>query len=66
MYILYYFVCYDLFHILLFCDKIMDPWNLYTGYTQKNGAVSIVFTIETAPFLCVYPVCIYVCMDVCM
>jgi hypothetical protein len=25
----------------------------YTGYTQKNGAVSIVFTIETAPiFLC--------------
>jgi hypothetical protein len=29
MYILYDFVCYDLFHILLSCDKIMDPWNVY-------------------------------------
>jgi hypothetical protein len=29
MHILYYFVCYDLFHILLFCDKIIDPWNVY-------------------------------------
>ena len=28
----------------------------YTGYTQKNGAVSIVFTFETAPFFCVCPV----------
>jgi hypothetical protein len=27
-----------------------------TGNTQKNGAVSIVFTIETAPFFCVYSV----------
>ena len=27
-----------------------------TGYTQKNGTVSIVKTIETAPFFCVYPV----------
>jgi hypothetical protein len=27
-----------------------------TGHTQKNGAVSIVFTIETAPFFYVYPV----------
>jgi hypothetical protein len=27
-----------------------------TGYTQKNGAVSIVKTIKTAPFFCVYPV----------
>jgi hypothetical protein len=27
-----------------------------TGYTQKNGAVSIVKTIENAPFICVYPV----------
>jgi hypothetical protein len=26
----------------------------YTGRTQNNGAVSIVFTIETAPFFCVY------------
>jgi hypothetical protein len=29
MYILCDFVCYDLFHILLSCDKIMDPWNVY-------------------------------------
>jgi hypothetical protein len=29
MYILYDFVCYDLFYILLSCDKIMDPWNVY-------------------------------------
>jgi hypothetical protein len=29
MYILYDFVCYDLFHILLSCDKIKDPWNVY-------------------------------------
>jgi hypothetical protein len=29
---------------------------LYTGHTQKNGAVSIVFTIETVPFFCVCPV----------
>jgi hypothetical protein len=29
MYILYDFVCYDLFHILLSYDKIMDPWNVY-------------------------------------
>ena len=28
----------------------------FTGHTQKNGAVSIVFTIETAPFFCVCPV----------
>ena len=27
-----------------------------TGYTQKNGSVSIVKTIETAPFFCVYSV----------
>jgi hypothetical protein len=26
------------------------------GYTQNNGAVSIVNTIETAPFFCVFPV----------
>jgi hypothetical protein len=29
---------------------------IYTGLTQKNGAVLIVFTIETAPFFCVCPV----------
>jgi hypothetical protein len=28
----------------------------YTGHTQKNGAVSIVFTIETAPLFGVCPV----------
>jgi hypothetical protein len=28
----------------------------YTGYTQKNGAVLIVFTIKTAPLFCVCPV----------
>ena len=27
-----------------------------TGHTQQNGAVSIVNTIETAPFFCVCPV----------
>ena len=27
-----------------------------TGYTQKNGAVSIVNAIETAPLFCVCPV----------
>jgi hypothetical protein len=30
--------------------------NKYTGYTQKNGAVLIVFTITTAPLFCVCPV----------
>ena len=29
---------------------------IYTGHTQKNGAVLIVFTINTAPFFCVCPV----------
>ena len=29
---------------------------MYTGHTQKNGAVLIVFTIKTAPFFCVCPV----------
>jgi hypothetical protein len=33
---------------------------IYTGYTQKNGAVSVVKTIETAPFFCVYSVYIYI------
>jgi hypothetical protein len=28
---------------------------IYRVY-KKNGAVSIVFTIETSPFFCVYPV----------
>jgi hypothetical protein len=29
---------------------------VYTGYTQKNGAVLIVNTIKTAPLFCVCPV----------
>jgi hypothetical protein len=29
----------------------------YTGHTEKNGAVLIVFTINTVPFFCVCPVC---------
>jgi hypothetical protein len=29
---------------------------VYTGYTQKNGAVLIVNTIKTAPVFCVCPV----------
>jgi hypothetical protein len=39
-------------------DIISGPLNTkeYTGYTQKNGAVLIVFTIKTAPFFCVCPV----------
>jgi hypothetical protein len=61
---------YGLFHIQL------SLWQTYgsmecTRYTQKNGAVSIVKTIETAPFFCVYPVCTslqhvcwYTCLDV--
>jgi hypothetical protein len=36
MYISYDFVCYDLFHIFLSCDKIMDPWNVYM-YVCTSG-----------------------------
>ena len=32
---------------------------VHTGHTQKNGAVSKVNTINTAPFFCVYPVHTY-------
>jgi hypothetical protein len=32
----------------------------YTGRTQKNGAVSTVVTVETAPLFCVCPVYIYI------
>jgi hypothetical protein len=38
-------------HVYVIGDK-----SQYTEYTQNNGAVSIVKTIETAPFFCVYPV----------
>jgi hypothetical protein len=30
--------------------------HIYTGHTQKSGAVLIVNTIKTAPFFCVCPV----------
>ena len=36
--------------------KFLTSVTGYTGYTQKNGAVSIVFTNETVPFFCVYSV----------
>jgi hypothetical protein len=35
-------------------------WYIYTGHTQKNGAVVIVNTIKTAPFFCVCPIYIYI------
>jgi hypothetical protein len=28
----------------------------YTGHTQKNGAVYMVYSIDTVPFVCVCPV----------
>jgi hypothetical protein len=34
-------------------ESIVTQWRRYTGNTQKNGAVSIVFTVDTAPFVCV-------------
>ena len=34
--------------------KSTKMYQAYTEYTQKNGAVSIVFTIQTAPFFFVY------------
>jgi hypothetical protein len=34
----------------------MSKLKIYTGHTQKNGAVVIVNTIKTAPFFCVCPV----------
>jgi hypothetical protein len=35
---------------------VLQPTEIYTGHTQKNGAVSIVIPIETAPLFCVCPV----------
>jgi hypothetical protein len=32
---------------------------IYTGHTQKNGAVSIYIYYETAPFFCVCPVYLF-------
>jgi hypothetical protein len=43
--------CLNLYILLRLTDIL-----LYTGHTQKNGAVSIVFNTETAPFFCVYSV----------
>jgi hypothetical protein len=37
-------------------DKATKRQNDNTGHTQKNGAVSIELTIETAPLFCVSPV----------
>jgi hypothetical protein len=37
-------------------ENFSFPPAKYTGHTQKNGAVLIVFTITTAPFFCVCPV----------
>jgi hypothetical protein len=34
--------------------------HIYTGRTQKNGAVSIEMSIETATFVCVYSVYTYI------
>jgi hypothetical protein len=36
--------------------SVFTMWSRYTGNTQKNGAVLIVFIIKTAPFFCVCPV----------
>jgi hypothetical protein len=35
---------------------VVETYLHYTGHTQKNGAVSKEFTIDTAPFFCVCPV----------
>ena len=51
--------------IVKFSGPVYCPLNIqtedtyrsrYTGRTQKNGAVLMVFTIKTAPFFCVCPV----------
>ena len=49
------YVSIYIYELYLFTVKLNVPV-LYTGYTQNNGAVSIVFTIDTAPFFCVYSV----------
>jgi hypothetical protein len=38
----------------------------YTGHTQKNGAVLIVFTIKTAPSFCVCPVLLIYITTLCI
>ena len=44
-------------HAFMACTGIILSFNvLNTGHTQKNGAVSKEFTIDTAPFFCVCPV----------
>jgi hypothetical protein len=60
----YYCSCYVCFHVLYVLPSILCALCfcavlcicLCTGHTQNNVEVSIVFTIETAPFFCVYPV----------
>jgi hypothetical protein len=39
--------------VLLYCFVYVS---LCTGHTQKNGAVSRLFTLSAAPFVCVCPV----------
>ena len=46
-----------LYVFVLFCVSVC----LCTGHTQNNGAVSVVFTIETAPFFCVCSVHAFFC-----
>jgi hypothetical protein len=41
-------------HLMYFGPEVL--YMLYTGHTQQNGAVSIVNTVDTAPFFCVCPV----------
>jgi hypothetical protein len=47
---------YDLFHMLLSCDKIMDPWNMY---------VCVCVCVCVCVYLCVC-LCVCVCMCVCV
>jgi hypothetical protein len=44
------------YHLGDLSHKLCSFKLLYTGNTQKNGAVSIVNSFETAPFFCVCPV----------
>jgi hypothetical protein len=40
-------------HVADFLEKQIAVFGPNTGYTQKSGAVSILFTFETAPLFCV-------------
>jgi hypothetical protein len=49
--------------LVLYTDSVSTshrtPCAYHTGHTQKNGAVSKVNTVDTAPFFCVCPVYIF-------